>query len=144
MAAQRSPKHSKPPGHRSAGGSEAGDPLTVMLGGRIRALRSRAGMTMEEFAARAGLRIETVGRVERGEQSPTVRMLSRFAQGLGCDPISFFGDGRDPPTVAVLDTDIQEIVTFLIGRGPGAARRARLAVLAAVGDAADLPKVELP
>ncbi len=143
MAAR--PPATRPNRRTPASGGGNGDPdaLTAAVGARIRALRNRASLTMEELATRAGVRIETVGKVERGEQSPTVRMLAQLAAGLGCDPAKFFVDGPSGVDAGV-PADVADLVRYLTGRGPVALSRARLAVLAATAEDGELPAVKLP
>ncbi len=139
------PQAKRPTRRASASRGSAGDAdaLTVAVGARVRALRTRAALTMEELATRAGVRIETVGRIERGEQSPTVRMLAQLAGGLGCDPARFFSEGASTGEGTV-PADVAELVRYLTGRGPIALKRARLAVLAAVGAEVEVVGIGLP
>jgi len=54
-----------------------------IIGNRIRALRSAKGWTLEILAERAGVRFETVSRVERGVQEPTLGTLDKLCSTLG-------------------------------------------------------------
>lgn len=51
---------------------------------RLRKLRRQRKISQEALAAKAGCDISTLGRTERGEVSPTLRMMERFAKALGC------------------------------------------------------------
>lgn len=53
------------------------------LGGAIRQLREREGLSQEELAERAGISREWVSYVEGGSKSPTFRTLTQIAEGLG-------------------------------------------------------------
>ena len=49
----------------------------------LRTLREAAEISQVELARRAGVPRETICRIERGHQSPTVAMLARLAKALG-------------------------------------------------------------
>ncbi len=52
------------------------------LGERIRAERRSQGLTLEEAAARAGIALNHLQRIEQGSGNPTARTLARVATGL--------------------------------------------------------------
>ena len=52
------------------------------LGEVLRARRSRAGLTQEGLAERAGLSTKHIAHIERGERSPTVFVVLRLAAAL--------------------------------------------------------------
>ncbi len=54
-----------------------------IIGSRIRALRAARGWSLEELSDRCGVRFETVSRVERGVQEPTLGTLERLCGPLG-------------------------------------------------------------
>ena len=51
----------------------------------IRRLRLAANLTQTELAARAGVAIGTVNRIERGTARPTLPALAGLAAALGCE-----------------------------------------------------------
>jgi transcriptional regulator with XRE-family HTH domain len=53
------------------------------LAERLRSHRLAAGLTQVELARRAGVPEQSIGRYERGEKSPGVRILARLFQVLG-------------------------------------------------------------
>lgn len=55
------------------------------LGARVRDIRKTRGWTLKEVAARTGLAISTISKMERGEISLTYDRFMRLAQGLGMD-----------------------------------------------------------
>ena len=59
------------------------DPISHKLGGSLRKARIKKGLTMEELAEKTGLSTNYIGSVERGEKSPTVKILVRIAKALG-------------------------------------------------------------
>lgn len=59
----------------------ARDPLR-RLGANVRAIRHKRGLTQEQLAHASGLSLSDVGRIERTERDPGVRVLVRLAHGL--------------------------------------------------------------
>lgn len=55
------------------------------LAANVRRLRSERGLTQEQVANAAGLSLSDVGRIERGERDPGVRVLAKLARGLGVE-----------------------------------------------------------
>ena len=55
-----------------------------MVGEELRDARVAAGLTQEEVAARAGVDRSYLSRLEHGHQSPTVDMLLRLCDAIGC------------------------------------------------------------
>ena len=64
--------------------------LRPALGGRIRNLRRRHGLSQEDLADRAGLHWTYVSDLERGQQTPTVDVVNRLARALGMTLAKFF------------------------------------------------------
>lgn len=54
-----------------------------MLGAAIREIRARRGFSQENVAVRGGLHRNYVGAIERGEVTPTLKVLIKLANGLG-------------------------------------------------------------
>ncbi len=52
------------------------------LAANVKALRLNRGLTQEQVAHTAGLSLSDVGRIERGERDPGVRVLAKLARGL--------------------------------------------------------------
>lgn len=69
--------------------------MSAALGGRVRALRERAGMTQEAFARAAGMNKGYAWRVEAGRQNLSLRSLGRVALVLGVSMSELF-DGIEP------------------------------------------------
>ena len=64
----------------------------MRLAEQVRQLRVQAGMTQAELAARAGVTVETVARLERvlrgrssANSNPSLETLSRLSQALGVE-----------------------------------------------------------
>lgn len=62
------------------------------VGSRVRALRKNAKLTMKQLADKVGVSNTTIHRIETGQQSPSVALLSQIAQNLGHPITSFLND----------------------------------------------------
>lgn len=60
----------------------ARDPLDRLSRNVLR-IRIERGLTQEQVADAGGLALSDVGRIERGQRDPGVRVLVRLARGLG-------------------------------------------------------------
>jgi transcriptional regulator with XRE-family HTH domain len=66
--------------------------LRRAVGGRIRALRYRRGLSQERLGELTSFDRRTVGQYELGEASANVDALSAFARALGVEPWQLFRD----------------------------------------------------
>jgi transcriptional regulator with XRE-family HTH domain len=57
----------------------------ILFGERVRAFRSRLGLTQEELGAAAGLHRTYVGGVERGERNVSLLNILKLAAALQVD-----------------------------------------------------------
>lgn len=55
------------------------------FGAKVRALRSKKGLTIEEFANSVDLHVTQVSRIERGETNVTISYMALLAKKLGVD-----------------------------------------------------------
>jgi transcriptional regulator with XRE-family HTH domain len=83
----------------------AGDDVVSALGQRVKALRTEAGLTLEQLAQRSGVSRAMLSKVERGEKSPTLSVISRTAVGLNVSLSSLLGAEPDPAEFAVVRRD---------------------------------------
>jgi transcriptional regulator with XRE-family HTH domain len=98
----------------------SGENAARAIGARIRAARDRAGLGQKQLARRTGLSVSTIGRYERGLQTPSWRALESVADvlavpldwlRLGRPPAAAEGAGEVPDVVPVV-----EEITLLLGR----------------------------
>lgn len=73
----------------------AGSSPKARLGRALRAIRGRMGLTLADVAARTGVSVSTLSKVENGQLSPTYDKLVRLSEGLQVDINAFFGDAAD-------------------------------------------------
>jgi transcriptional regulator with XRE-family HTH domain len=58
----------------------------LYIGDRLRDLRKRRLLTQEQLAARSGVGIATIVRVERNQVEPQGRTIRKLAEALGVQP----------------------------------------------------------
>ena len=61
---------------------DAVEALNWLSGRDLRRDREAAGLTQAEVARRAGMRAETLSRLERGRGNPTVRTIARIVRAI--------------------------------------------------------------
>lgn len=61
-----------------------------MLGKRIRELRKARKLTIERLAERTGVNDKYLGSVERGEQNPSFKVLTKVARALAVELSDLF------------------------------------------------------
>ncbi|MFC1453393.1 helix-turn-helix domain-containing protein [Verrucomicrobiota bacterium] len=66
----------------------------IELGAAIRRRRQELGLSQEQFAEVVDCHRNFVGRIERGQQNPTVDTLVRIANGLKCKVVDLIRDSR--------------------------------------------------
>ncbi|HEX2437215.1 MAG TPA: XRE family transcriptional regulator [Methylomirabilota bacterium] len=66
--------------------------INARIAGRVRALRSERGLTLDGLAARCDVSRSMISLVERGESSPTAVVLEKIATGLDVALASLFDD----------------------------------------------------
>jgi transcriptional regulator with XRE-family HTH domain len=66
--------------------------IHARIAARVRALRSRHGMTLDALATRCDVSRSMISLIERGESSPTAVVLEKIATGLGVPLASLFDD----------------------------------------------------
>ncbi|HPD38414.1 MAG TPA: helix-turn-helix transcriptional regulator [Mesotoga infera] len=62
------------------------------IGLKIKKIREEMNLSQEQLAVNAGIDRSYMGRVERGEVSVSVLILSKILRALGFDLKSFFSD----------------------------------------------------
>jgi transcriptional regulator with XRE-family HTH domain len=67
-----------------------GQGVELAIGDRLKALRTAAGLTLEQLADLSGVSRAMISRIERAETSPTAALLARLCEGLGLSLSAFF------------------------------------------------------
>lgn len=69
-------------------------PEALLFGQSLRRLRTERGWSQERLAEAAGVTLNYVGNLERGEQGPSLHVLIRLALALEVDVPTLLGDFR--------------------------------------------------
>lgn len=77
--------------------------LNKLVGGRIRDLRLKRGLTQEKLGERAGLSYKFVGEVERGVANPTLDTLGRLADAIGVELFELVKPSYEPAVISAAD-----------------------------------------
>ena len=79
--------------------------LKVEIGKRLKRLRLQKGSTQKELAAkvRGGLDYTYIGKIERGEQLPSLKILIKISEALSV-PVGYFFLGEAVPAVNEIPT----------------------------------------
>lgn len=87
------------------------DPLGKAIGDRIRAWRLRHGLTQRELAGRVagGIDLSYVGKIERGEQLPSLKVLRRLGEVMGIPLRQFFEEAPATPQADEVDRLWREV-----------------------------------
>lgn len=64
----------------------------MSVGTKVRTLRRELDITAEQLAVRAGVSSSTLGRLERADIMPNLRILNRIARELGTDASSLLSE----------------------------------------------------
>lgn len=78
----------------------AADDDATALGRKIRDLRTRAGLTLDDLANAAGVSRSQISQIERGVAGPSLSTLRGIAYAIGVPMAALFLDSGDVGTVA--------------------------------------------
>ena len=85
---------------RAASPEPAADDINARIAGRVLALRTELGLTLDALAAKCDVSRSMISLVERGESSPTAVVLEKIATGLAV-PLATLFDAADAPSSPV-------------------------------------------
>ena len=71
----------------------------MIIGERLRVLRTEKNMSQGDIEERAGLKRCYVSRVENGHTVPSVETLEKWARALGVPLYEIFYEGEEPPAL---------------------------------------------
>lgn len=85
----------------------------ILLGRRIRALRSMKGWTQEELGQKADINYKFIGEIERGRQNPSLNVLYKIAKAMEVDLPELFRSEHEISDRKELETRIAKILKKL-------------------------------
>ena len=82
------------------------------LGANMKRLRGELGLTLEALSERSGVSRAMLSDIERGVKSPTIRVVSQVAEGLGCSVSRLLGEdaGQPQDALQVLRRDERQVL----------------------------------
>ena len=96
--------------------------ITRVVGERVRECRQDLGLTMEQFAEKAGLSIGMLSKVENGQTSPSFSTMTSLANAAGV-PFTAFFRGLDEEHDAIIVPAGEGLEISHEGDGPGRSYR---------------------
>ena len=86
--------------------------MIKVMGERLRKLRKNLGLTQKEFAEKVPGKLDYtyIGKIERGQQYPSLKMLEKIAKAFSV-PLGYFCDEEMPSQLLnLLPSDIQSLI----------------------------------
>src|SRR5882757_10941749 len=123
------PVSPSPPSPSDATEDAEKNPFLVSLGERVRALRSRRGMTRKALAAAADVSERHLANLEYGVGNATILILIQVAQALQCSLAELVGD------VTTSSPEWLLLREMLADRDEATLRRVRMAAMELTGGA---------
>jgi transcriptional regulator with XRE-family HTH domain len=95
-----------------------GDCLPLEIGCKLKKLRMERGLTQKGLAAKVkdGVDYTYIGKIERGQQLPSLKVLQRISETLSVPIGSFFRDEPDTVVYVNCAAELGEIVRHEKGR----------------------------
>src|SRR6202035_4925241 len=115
----------------------ANDPLDILVGARIRAFRSRRGMSQGDLAGELGIAVQQLQKYEKGIDRVGASSLSRIAAVLGVSIGEFFvsvKDGYSNSSSTLVDRDTLQFLTGFLRISDPHLQRAIAQLVEAVAD----------
>jgi transcriptional regulator with XRE-family HTH domain len=84
--------------------------LTPVVGGNLRRLRVRAGLSLERLQQASGVSRAMLSQIELGHSTPTINIVWKIATALGV-PFSALISSKDQRGVTVLKRDVAKVLT---------------------------------
>jgi len=86
--------------------------MKVKIGEKLRTLRKRLGLTQKQFAERIEGKIDYtyIGRIERGEQYPSLKLLERIGKSFSTSLSYFFEDNTILNTLNLLPIEVKNLL----------------------------------
>lgn len=87
--------------------------LKVLLGRRIRSLRTAKGWTQQQLGEQADINYKFLGEIERGLQNPSFGVLVKIAGALAVDLPELFRLEQEIPDRKELERRLRELIRAL-------------------------------
>ncbi len=84
-----------------------------LLGDRLRRLRKKRGLSLNEASKMTGVAVSTLSKIENNKMSPTFDVVTRIMSGLEISPAFLFGDSGETTTKRTPTVDRRDKPVFL-------------------------------
>ena len=84
----------------------------MKLGERMKKMRKRLGLTQKQFAQRLAGKVDYtyIGKIERGEQYPSLKMLERIGKAFSVPLGYFFEDDSLSQSLNLLPGEVKDLL----------------------------------
>ena len=89
--------------------------LKSIFGTNVRSLRKLRGLSQAALAEKAEISTDMLGRLERGEASPSFDTAEALADALAVSPVALFGHGDFPAEDSARGKALRDIAGELAG-----------------------------
>lgn len=86
--------------------------LYILIGKRVKEVRTKLNLTQEELADKAGLHPSYIGQVERGSKKVSIKTLEKITHALNI-PLKSIFDFSDKPCITEKDLLVSELFGIL-------------------------------
>lgn len=87
-----------------------GKQANILLGRRIRTLRTTKGWTQQQLGDQADVNYKFVGEIERGQQNPSFNTLAKIAVALEVEIIELFRFEQEVPNRKEIESQIKFLI----------------------------------
>ncbi|PIQ81943.1 MAG: hypothetical protein COV76_06190 [Candidatus Omnitrophica bacterium CG11_big_fil_rev_8_21_14_0_20_64_10] len=95
------------------GSAEVKESLQSVLGSRVRFIRKEQKLSLEQLAARSGVALATLSRIENGKVTGNLRTHQRIADAFGISiPELYQGMEQPEPESSLMEAQTEEAETF--------------------------------
>ncbi len=86
--------------------------VSKVVGERLKELRKRLGLTQKEFAGRVPGKVDYtyIGKIERGQQYPSLKMLERIGKAFSTPLSYFFEDDSFLKSFDLLPSELKDLL----------------------------------
>ena len=86
--------------------------MTETVGNRLRKIRKNLGLTQKEFAQKVPGKVDYnyIGKIERGEQYPSLKMLEKIGAAFAVPLGYFFEDHKFLRSLNLLPSEIRDLL----------------------------------
>ena len=89
------------------------DPDSILIGRRIRSLRTAKGLTQQQLGHQADVDYKFIGEIERGNMNPSFKVLVKIAKVLDIDLPEILRFEQEISDPKELETRIKQIIRAL-------------------------------